>query len=313
MEQVADTFRENHKHLASDRLLKDPQALLEEARDELRHKFLSADVGLTGANMLVAETGSIVLVSNEGNADLTYSLPKTHIAIASIEKIVPTLEDATTILRVLARSATGQDMSVYTTFCTGSKRPNDLDGPEKFHVVLIDNGRSKLLGGEFNDMLMCIRCGACLNHCPVYKAIGGHAYGWVYSGPMGAALMPGLIGIEKARHLPNASTLCGKCEAVCPVRIPLPSLLRSWRKREFEEQKKPTVGSRLLKSWSFLAMRPFLYRLIFATLIATLAFLGRNKGWFRRAPFFSGWTQHRDFPAPEGGTFVARWNRGERL
>jgi L-lactate dehydrogenase complex protein LldF len=223
------------------------------------------------------------------------------------------LEDATTILRVLARSATGQDMSVYTTFCTGSKRPNDLDGPEKFHVVLIDNGRSKLLGGEFNDMLMCIRCGACLNHCPVYKAIGGHAYGWVYSGPMGAALMPGLIGIEKARHLPNASTLCGKCEAVCPVRIPLPSLLRSWRKREFEEQKKPTVGSRLLKSWSFLAMRPFLYRLIFATLIATLAFLGRNKGWFRRAPFFSGWTQHRDFPAPEGGTFVARWNRGERL
>ena len=312
MEQVADTFRENHLHLASDRLLQEPRALLEEARDELRHKFLSADVGLTGANMLIAETGSIVLVTNEGNADLTYSLPKTHIAIASIEKVVPTLEDASTILRVLARSATGQDMSVYTTFCTGPKRPDDLDGPENFHVVIIDNGRSKLLGGEAHDLLMCIRCGACLNHCPVYKAIGGHAYGWVYSGPMGAALIPGLIGTDKSRHLPNASTLCGKCEEVCPVRIPLPSILRSWRKREFEEQKNHTIGTNLLKGWFIIAMRPLLYRFVFSLLIAILAFLGKKKGFFRKMPFLGGWTQNRDLPAPEGGTFVSRWNLGER-
>jgi L-lactate dehydrogenase complex protein LldF len=312
MEQVADTFRDYHAHLAPERALMEPRVLLEEARDELRQKFLCADVGLTGANMLIAETGSIVLVTNEGNADLTCSLPKTHIVIASIEKIVPNLEDATTILRVLARSATGQDISVYTTFCTGPKRPNDLDGPEEFHVVLIDNGRSKMLGGEFRDMLMCIRCGACLNHCPVYKAIGGHAYGWVYSGPMGAALIPNLIGIDEAGHLPNASTLCGKCEEVCPMRIPLPRMLRSLRKQQFEEKKNSNVGRKILKGWSFLAARPWLYRFVMAPAIAVLALLGRNKGWFRRAPLIHGWTQNRDLPAPEGGTFVARWNRGER-
>jgi len=312
MEQVADTFRDYHTHLAPERALMEPRVLLEEARDELRQKFLCADVGLTGANMLIAETGSIVLVTNEGNADLTCSLPKTHIVIASIEKIVPNLEDATTILRVLARSATGQDISVYTTFCTGPKRPNDLDGPEEFHVVLIDNGRSKMLGGEFRDMLMCIRCGACLNHCPVYKAIGGHAYGWVYSGPMGAALIPNLIGIDEAGHLPNASTLCGKCEEVCPMRIPLPRMLRSLRKQQFEEKKNSNVGRKILKGWSFLAARPWLYRFVMAPAIAVLALLGRNKGWFRRAPLIHGWTQNRDLPAPEGGTFVARWNRGER-
>ena len=312
MEQVTETFRKSHTHLSPERILNGPRALLEEARIELRKSFLSADVGLTGANMLVAETGSIVLVSNEGNADLTYSLPKIHIAIASIEKIVPTLEDATTILRVLARSATGQEMSVYNTFCTGPKRPNDLDGPEEFHVVLIDNGRSKMLGGEFHDMLMCIRCGACLNHCPVYKAIGGHAYGWVYSGPMGAALVPGLIGIDASGHLPNASTLCGKCEEVCPVRIPLPRILRSWRKRQFEGQKKSTIGRKILKSWSFLAARPWLYRLAVTPVIAAFFYLGRKEGWFRHGFFVSGWTQNRDLPAPEGGTFIARWNKGER-
>ena len=212
--QIADTFRDKHRQLAPDRSLEEPRTLLEEARGELRDKFIAADVGLTGANMLIAETGSTVLVTNEGNADLTYSLPKVHVVIASLEKVVPTLEDATTILRVLARSATGQDMSVYTTFCTGPKRPGDLDGPDEFHVVLLDNGRTRMLGGEFHEMLRCIRCGACLNHCPVYKAVGGHAYGWVYSGPMGAVLIPGLIGLDEAGHLPNASTFCGKCEEV---------------------------------------------------------------------------------------------------
>ena len=187
----------------------------------MRQRYLDADVGITGANFLVAETGSIVTVTNEGNAELTHGLPRTHIAIASIEKIVPRLLDAFTLLRLLARSATGQDFSAYTTLLTGPKRPDDRDGPENFHVVLFDNGRSAMLGTALQEMLRRIRCGACTNHCPVYLATGGHAYGWVYPGPMGSVLTPGFIGIEKAHLLPNASTFCGKCEEVCPVRSPL--------------------------------------------------------------------------------------------
>jgi len=184
-----------------------------EARAELRTHFLGADVGITGANFLIAETGSSVIVTNEGNGDLTQTLPRVHIAIAGIDKIVPTLEDTMTLVRLLARSATGQDISVYTTFSTGARRPGDLDGPDAYHVVLIDNGRSSMLGTEFQDMLRCIRCAACMNHCPVYGAVGGHAYGWVYPGPMGSVLTPALVGIEAAASLPNASTLCGKCDA----------------------------------------------------------------------------------------------------
>ena len=286
--------------------------LLDEARGELRRKFIGADVGLTGANMLIAETGSIVLVTNEGNADLTYSLPRVHIVIASLEKIVPTLEDATTILRVLARSATGQEMSVYTTFCTGPKRQDDLDGPDEFHVVLLDNGRTGMLGGEFHEMLRCIRCGACLNHCPVYKAIGGHAYGWVYSGPMGAVLIPGLIGLEEAGHLPNASTLCGKCEDVCPMRIPLPRMLRTWRRRQFERRQTSYPSRAGLRAWSLIARRPWLYRLGADIAVAALAALGRARGRFRWLPLAGGWTQLRDLPAPEeGGTFISRYHLGE--
>ncbi|MCH7863711.1 MAG: iron-sulfur cluster-binding protein [Proteobacteria bacterium] len=311
-EQVADTFREKHKTLPPNRNLQEPRALLEEARSELRQKFIAADVGLTGANMLIAETGSTVLVTNEGNADLTYALPRVHIVVASIEKIVPTLEDATTILRVLARSATGQEMAVYNTFCTGPKRPRDLDGPEEFHVVLLDNGRTKMLGGEFHEMLRCIRCGACLNHCPVYKAIGGHAYGWVYSGPMGAVLIPGLIGIEQAGHLPNASTLCGKCEDVCPMRIPLPRMLRTWRQRQFERRQTSNLSRAGLRAWSQIARRPWLYRLGADIAVAALAALGRARGRFRWLPLAGAWTKLRDLPAPEeGGTFISRYHRGE--
>ena len=311
-EQIADTFRGKHRHLSPGRVLNEPRALLDEARGELRRKFIGADVGLTGANMLIAETGSIVLVTNEGNADLTYSIPRVHIVIASLEKIVPTLEDATTILRVLARSATGQEMSVYTTFCTGPKRQDDLDGPDEFHVVLLDNGRTGMLGGEFHEMLRCIRCGACLNHCPVYKAIGGHAYGWVYSGPMGAVLIPGLIGLEEAGHLPNASTLCGKCEDVCPMRIPLPRMLRTWRRRQFERRQTSFPSRAGLRAWSLIARRPWLYRLGADIAVAALAALGRARGRFRWLPLAGGWTQLRDLPAPEeGGTFISRYHLGE--
>ena len=205
----------------------------------LRPRFLAADVGITGANFLVAETGSSIIVTNEGNGDLTQTLPRVHIVVTSLEKLVPTLEDAATLLRLLARSATGQEFSSYTTISTGPRRPGDLDGPEQYHVVLLDNGRSALIGGEFQDMLRCIRCSACINHCPVYAAVGGHAYGWVYPGPMGAVLTPSLIGIEKAGHLPNASTFCGRCESVCPVKIPLPKMMRHWREREFAKKLSP--------------------------------------------------------------------------
>ena len=232
-DQIEADFRAAHKSLPPDRDLTQIPELVGEARTMLRQKFLAADVGITGANFLIAETGSSVIVTNEGNGDLTQLLPRTHIVIASIEKLVPTLEDASTILRLLARSATGQEITTYTTFSTGPRREGDPDGPEAYHVVLLDNGRSEMLGTEFQDMLRCIRCGACINHCPVYAAIGGHAYGWVYPGPMGAVLTPQLIGIHEGAHLPNASSFCGRCQSVCPMNIPLPKMMRHWRERDY--------------------------------------------------------------------------------
>ena len=310
--QVAETFRKSHTHLPRERVLNEPDALLAEARAKLRPDFLSADVGITGANMLIAETGGNVLVTNEGNADLTHTLPRVHIVIASIEKIVPTLEDASVIVRVLARSATGQDVTVYTSFCSGPRRPGDLDGPDEYHVILLDNGRARLLGGEFRDMLRCIRCGACLNHCPVYRAVGGHAYGWVYSGPMGAVLMPALIGMHEARHLPNASTLCGRCESVCPMRIPLPRMLRAWRERLHRAGRGSLFARLGLSAWAFMASRPGLYHAILAPLIRALGNMAGPSRRFRRLPFLSAWTKARDFPAPEGETFMSLWAETKR-
>jgi len=312
-EQVEQDFRRIHTHLDPDRDLTQAESLLTEARMVLRKRFLEADVGVTGANFLVAETGTSIIVTNEGNGDLTQTLPRVHIVVASIEKIVPTLEDAAQILRVLGRSATGQDMSVYTTLSTGPRRPDDVDGPQAYHVVLVDNGRSAMLGTEFEEMLRCIRCGACMNHCPVYHAVGGHAYGWVYPGPMGAVLSPSLLGVDKAGHLPNASTFCGRCESVCPVRIPLPKLMRHWREREYERHLTPAVYRYGLSFWAFFARRPALYK--FATNLAMplLSYFGRKTGRFARLPLASGWTDHRDMPAPQGKTFQAQWReRGGR-
>jgi L-lactate dehydrogenase complex protein LldF len=308
-DQVEADFRRVHTHLPKDRNLAEPATLLAEARGILREKFLAADVGITGANFLVAETGTSIIVTNEGNGDLTQTLPKIHIVLATIEKLVPTLEDASTLLRVLARSATGQDMSVYTTLSTGPRRADDPDGPGEYHVVILDNGRSSMLGGEFADMLRCIRCGACMNYCPVFNAIGGHAYGWVYPGPMGAVLTPALIGVDQAGHLPNASMFCGRCEEVCPVRIPLPRMMRSWREREFERHLSPVTVRGGLAFWAFFAKRPRLYGLATALAVGALRLIGRSKGRFRWLPLASGWTRHRDFPAPQGGTFRAQWKR----
>ena len=304
---VEQEFRKAHRDLPADRSLEEPEQLVAEARQVLRAKFLAADVGITGANFLVAETGTSIIVTNEGNGDLTQILPEAHIVIASIEKIVPTLEDAAQILRVLARSATGQDASVYTTLSTGPRRPDDPDGPRAYHVVILDNGRSAMLGGEFEPMLRCIRCGACMNHCPVYQAVGGHAYGWVYPGPMGAVLTPSLIGVAEGGQLPNASTFCGRCEEVCPVRIPLPGMMRHWREREFERSLSPAPLRYGLGFWAFFAARPGLYRMATGLAARALHRLGRNRGRFASLPFAGGWTRYRDLPAPEGATFQSQW------
>src|ERR1700686_1012991 len=311
-EQVAEAFRAAHTELDPDRSLVDPRALCDEARTVLRPQFLAADVGITGANFLVAETGSRIIVTNEGNGDLTQTLPRIHVVVASLEKIVPTLEDAATLLRLRARSATGQEFSSYTTVSTGPRRPGDLDGPEQYHVVVLDNGRTDLLGGEFQDMLRCLRCAACLNHCPVYVAVGGHAYGWVYPGPMGAVLTPALIGLGEAGHLPNASTFCGRCEAVCPVKIPLPNMMRHWREREFAEKLSPSVYRSGLRLWAMLATRPALYHAVAGIAGRVLGWAGRYRGRFRALPFAVGWTAVRDLPAPEGRSFQSLWAERQR-
>ena len=312
MEDWEEAFRKHHTDLDPAREFLERRDILTEARTKLRSSFLAADVGITGANFLIAETGSSVIVTNEGNGDLTQTLPRVHIVLASIEKCVPTIEDCTSLLRVLARSATGQDFSVYTTFSTGVRRPGDLDGPEEYHVILIDNGRSAMIGTEFQEMLRCIRCAACMNHCPVYGAVGGHAYGWVYPGPMGSVLTPGLIGVDQAGHLPNASTFCGKCESVCPVKIPLPKLMRHWREREFERHLSPAAYRTNLGLWAWFARRPALYRLATRAAAASLGWFGRKKGKFASLPFAGGWTGGRDLPAPEGDTFFARYARAQR-
>jgi L-lactate dehydrogenase complex protein LldF len=307
--QVAETFRAHHTTLDPARSLEEPQTLLAEAREMLRARFLAADVGITGANFLVAETGQGVIVTNEGNGDLTQTLPKVQIALASIEKIVPTLEDASVLLRVLARSATGQEMSVYTSFTGGPRRAGDHDGPHDYHVVILDGGRSQYLGTEFESMLRCIRCAACLNHCPVYQAVGGHAYGWVYAGPIGSILTPALLGIDHAAPLPQASSLCGRCESVCPVRIPIPSLLRRWREVAHERRVDGNRARWALALWGFAARRPRLYRLFASGAAGFLKIVAGKTGRIRSLPMASGWTGVRDLPAPAGRSFFAQWQR----
>ncbi len=309
--QISETFRDSHDDLPADRPLEEARAITDEARARLREAFLRADVGITGANFLIAETGSVVVVTNEGNGDLAQALPRTHIVVTGIEKALAEIEDALCLIRVLARSATGQEITAYTTFATGARRADDVDGPDAFHVVLIDNGRTDLLAGRKREILRCIRCGACQTVCPVYGAVGGHAYGSVYAGPVGAVLTPALQGHRAAYHLPEASSLCGACQEVCPVRIPLPALLRHWREDAHENRISPAVNRLGLAAWAFAAARPGLYRLLIGLASVGLRTLAGRRGRLRRVPLAGGWTGGRDMPAPAGRPFLAQWRRNK--
>ncbi|HMM84100.1 MAG: lactate utilization protein B [Gammaproteobacteria bacterium] len=307
-EQVSAMFKRAHRVPHRDETI---EAMVDSARRELRDKFLGADVAISGANFLIADTGATCTVTNEGNAELTTSPPRMHIVTAGIEKLVPSTAHAFAMLRLLVRSATGADVTQYTTFHCGPRQPGDRDGPDEFHIVLVDNGRTRMLGdAALREMLRCIRCGACMNHCVVFRQLGGHAYGGTYPGPMGAVLTPVFDGLETSRDLAHACTLNGKCQEVCPVRIPLPTLLRGWRDRSWRDGLEPGAMRFGLGVFTFVAARPRLYRLG-ATLGVRAMRLFARAGWVRGMPGLGAWTRHRDFPAPARKTFMAMLAEGD--
>ena len=305
--QISELFHQHHQKYGMIDKVEEVSDIVNQARAVLREHFVTADVGITGANFLLAESGASVLVTNEGNGDLTSVLPNVHIVVASIEKVIPSQRELTVFLRLLARSATGQELSSYTSIYSGHSRRGDWDGPQEYHVVILDNGRSEMLKGEFWEMLRCIRCGACMNHCPVYQSIGGHAYGWVYPGPMGSVWTPLLVGLQNAANLPNACTMNGRCESVCPVKIPLPKLLRKLRVQLFERGLVDTKSRLGLALWRWVSLHPVLYRIFMRCGAWLLHRLGRRRGFIRNLPVGKGWTQSRDFPAAAGGDFIRQW------
>lgn len=290
----------------NEKLPDDPKSLAMVGRRVLREKFRQADLGITGANFAIAETGTVVLVTNEGNGRLTTTCPRVHVAIMGIEKVIPRFTDLPVFLKLLARGATGQTLSVYTTIITGSRRAGEIDGAGEFHLVLLDNGRSKVLATPFRESLQCIRCGACLNACPVYRRIGGHAYGGVYSGPIGSILTPLYDSVSENLHLPHASSLCGACQSACPVKINIPHMLIGLRELQ-HKHKKSRTEKLAYQLWSMLLSRPWAYR--WALWAARLALRGRaTGGWLSSLPGpGSKWTQLRDFPAPAAKSFRERW------
>jgi L-lactate dehydrogenase complex protein LldF len=307
-EEVATLFRKHHRSAPNS---DEVPAMVASARRELRERFLEADVGISGANFLLADSGAVCTVTNEGNAELTTTIPRVHIVTAGIEKLVPSMAHAMVLLRLLVRSATGADITQYTTFHCGPKREGDVDGPLEFHIVLIDNGRTRMLGGAMREMLRCIRCGACMNHCVVYRQIGGHAYGGTYPGPMGSALTPVFDGLKASKDLPHACTLNGQCEEVCPVAIPLPTLLRGWRETSWREGLEPTTVRTLLGLWAFAARNPALYRLMAGAGVRAMRLFAR-RGWIERMPLAGGWTAHRSLPAPARRTFMEQYAAARR-
>jgi L-lactate dehydrogenase complex protein LldF len=277
------------------------------ARRTLRQQFLRADMGITGVNFAIAETGSIVLVTNEGNGRLSSTLPRVHVAVMGMEKMIPRLTDLAVLLTVLTNSATGQKISSYVTMLTGPRRRHDVDGPEALHVVILDNGRSTILHSGNREALYCLRCGACLNVCPIYQNIGGHAYGWVYPGPIGAVLTPMLMGLDTAQHLPRASTLCGACREACPVKINIPHMLLNLRQQLVERGETTWTEKALFTVWARLMQHPRLYAWSTAIVALVQKPLARQ-GWLHKLPPpFRGWTQSRDFKAAAPHSFRQRW------
>lgn len=273
------------------------------ARVKLREVFERADMSVTGVNFAVAESGSIALVTNEGNGRMSTSVPRIHVAVMGMEKIVPSIQDLSTMLRILIRSATGQRITSYITMVNGPRKPDEEEGPEEFHLVIMNNGRDKLLADpQMRESLNCIRCGACLNACPVYRKVGGHAYGWVYPGPIGSVVSPVMTGLKDAHDLPNASSLCGACHEVCPVKINIPRMLLElrWRAAEGKSDSKERASSMkermLWKSWriGMMGRRRFdLGARISRWLLRPMS----KRGWIKKAPPpLSGWTTTRDFP-----------------
>jgi len=279
-------------------LTNDIAQLTQIARTTLRDRFAAADAGISGVNFGIAETGTIVIVENEGNIRLTTSLPRIHIAVMGIEKVIPRFADLEIFLKLLPRSGTGQRLTTYQSFITGVKRRPGDEGPEEVHIVLLDNGRSRMLAHPVTrQSLACIRCGACLNACPVYQQIGGHAYGSVYPGPIGAVITPQLMGIEKTSQLPYASSLCGACREVCPVKIDIPRLLLHLRAEI--APRKGGLGERLaFKAWARVMMSPTLYRM------SSIA----GRVFQRFLPLSRAWTNDRDLRPIESKSFRDLWN-----
>jgi len=288
------------------------------ARSVLRQKFLAAEIGISGANFLVADSGAVVLVENEGNGRLTTSAPRIHIAVAGIEKLIPRAQDLATFLKLLARSATGQLLSVYTSFLSGPRRAGEADGPDEFYVLLLDNGRTGLLDDpEKRQSLYCIRCGACLNACPVYRKIGGHSFPWVYSGPIGAILTPQFMGAAHEPALPFASSLCGACAEVCPVKIDIPKVLlelRSEVHRDEARRKQNRLEQLAFRAYAWLMRHPRAYEMA-GRVAASLAASDGGGGWVRSVPALlnrgpvRAWLSQRDLPPPPPRSFRQMWRQ----
>jgi len=305
--QIADLFGKELKRTVP----ADPEALTQLARGELREKFLQADLGITGANFAVADTGTVVLVTNEGNGRMVTSLPRVHVAVMGVEKVVPSMSDLMVFLAILAKSATGQKLSVYTTLVQGPRRAGELEGPEEFHLVLLDNGRVDQLAGPLREALYCLRCGACLNVCPVYRQIGGHAYGHTYPGPIGILLTAMLNGPGSVKELAHASSLCGACADACPVRIDIPRMLIELRRQVDEKRIAPWIERVVFESFGWLLARPLLYGLA-GRIARVLQRPFVRDGAIRSLPLFGDWTRTRDLPAVASRTFRERWNELER-
>ncbi|KGR75712.1 LutB/LldF family L-lactate oxidation iron-sulfur protein [Ureibacillus sinduriensis] len=308
-EQIRDTFQEKRGYTKSSK----PEELALFAREQLREEFLNADIGITGCNFAVAESGAITLVTNEGNAGLTTTLPKTVIAFMGMERIVPTWEELDILVGMLCRSAVGQKLTSYITGLTGPKEEGEVDGPEEFHVVIIDNGRSKILGTEFQSVLQCIRCAACINVCPIYRHVGGHSYGSIYPGPIGAVLSPLLGGYDDYKELPYASSLCGACTEACPVKIPLHDLLIKHRRNIVEEQGKAGFGEKLaMKGFSIAASSPKLYSMGSKVAPAVMGPLVKEGKVTKGPGPIKPWTDIRDFPEPSKQSFREWYKHREK-